>query len=224
MISSSPRPSPPWDGGEGENKELIATSNRTRRQKQAGWRANFRECCFTRTVRSLPFTDGWNNTMHSLTVYSPGGHLRWPRRCFCLLPCLAGGAESKTANKIRLVGLQASHAPAVPQSAIGNQQLVINNPIDAFIRARLAEKNLQPSPEADPVTLIRRITFDLTACRHAGGGRWVREIGNRQSAIGIRADGGPPAGVTAHGERWRATGSMSSTSARRTATTRTSCA
>ena len=35
------------------------------------------------------------------------------------------------------------------------------NPIDAFIRAKLAEKNLTPSPEADPRTLCRRLYFDL---------------------------------------------------------------
>jgi hypothetical protein len=36
------------------------------------------------------------------------------------------------------------------------------NPIDAFIQARLAEKKLALSPQADPVTLIRRVTYDLT--------------------------------------------------------------
>ena len=36
------------------------------------------------------------------------------------------------------------------------------NPIDAFIRAKLAEKHLPPSPEADPRTLIRRLSYDLT--------------------------------------------------------------
>ncbi len=35
------------------------------------------------------------------------------------------------------------------------------HPIDAFIRAKLAEKRLTPSPEADRRTLIRRLTFDL---------------------------------------------------------------
>ncbi len=35
------------------------------------------------------------------------------------------------------------------------------NPIDAFIRAKLAEKNLPPSPEADARTLCRRLYFDL---------------------------------------------------------------
>lgn len=36
-----------------------------------------------------------------------------------------------------------------------------SNPIDAFIRAKLQEKQLHPSPEADRRTLIRRLSFDL---------------------------------------------------------------
>ncbi len=35
------------------------------------------------------------------------------------------------------------------------------NPVDRFIRARLAERKIAPSPEADHRTLIRRVTFDL---------------------------------------------------------------
>ena len=35
------------------------------------------------------------------------------------------------------------------------------NPIDAFIRARLAQEKLKPSPEADRITLLRRVTLDL---------------------------------------------------------------
>ncbi len=35
------------------------------------------------------------------------------------------------------------------------------NPIDAFILARLEDKNLKPAPEADRRTLVRRLTFDL---------------------------------------------------------------
>jgi len=44
--------------------------------------------------------------------------------------------------------------PPVPGAA--------QNPIDAFIQARLAQDGLKPSPEADRRTLIRRVTLDLT--------------------------------------------------------------
>jgi hypothetical protein len=36
------------------------------------------------------------------------------------------------------------------------------NPIDAFIQERLQREGLQPSPEADRRTLLRRVTFDLS--------------------------------------------------------------
>ena len=36
------------------------------------------------------------------------------------------------------------------------------DPVDAFILARLREKNIAPGPRADRVTLVRRATFDLT--------------------------------------------------------------
>ncbi|MBX7209416.1 MAG: PSD1 and planctomycete cytochrome C domain-containing protein [Verrucomicrobiaceae bacterium] len=45
--------------------------------------------------------------------------------------------------------------PAVPRSDAAS-------PIDAFIRAELAKLHLQPAPEADPHTLIRRAALDLT--------------------------------------------------------------
>jgi hypothetical protein len=35
-------------------------------------------------------------------------------------------------------------------------------PVDNFILARLEEKRMRPSPEADPRTLLRRVTIDLT--------------------------------------------------------------
>ncbi|NOY42073.1 MAG: DUF1549 domain-containing protein, partial [Planctomycetes bacterium] len=35
------------------------------------------------------------------------------------------------------------------------------NPIDPFVFDKLAEKELQPSPPADPRTLVRRVTYDV---------------------------------------------------------------
>jgi hypothetical protein len=49
--------------------------------------------------------------------------------------------------------------PALP--AVKNKAWPIN-PIDHFVLARLEAEGLKPSPEADPVTLIRRLSLDLT--------------------------------------------------------------
>jgi len=38
----------------------------------------------------------------------------------------------------------------------------VRNPIDAFILQRLEQKGIGPASEADKITLIRRVTFDLT--------------------------------------------------------------
>lgn len=48
--------------------------------------------------------------------------------------------------------------PAVPD--VRRSELV-RNPIDAFIQARLDRAGIEPSPEADRTTLIRRLSFDL---------------------------------------------------------------
>src|SRR5262249_7530599 len=48
------------------------------------------------------------------------------------------------------------HAP--PKTA---QADWMRNPIDAFILARLEKEKIQPSPEADRVTLVRRLSLDL---------------------------------------------------------------
>ena len=48
--------------------------------------------------------------------------------------------------------------PAVPAV---KKAAWVRNPIDAYILARLEKEGLQPSADADPVTLIRRLGFDL---------------------------------------------------------------
>ena len=50
--------------------------------------------------------------------------------------------------------------PVLPKLDAADSKWV-RNPIDAFVIANLREKGLSPSPEADPRTLIRRLTFDL---------------------------------------------------------------
>jgi len=50
--------------------------------------------------------------------------------------------------------------PAPP--TLDSADTPIRNPIDLFIQAPLTEQGLTPSPEAAPLTLLRRATFDLT--------------------------------------------------------------
>jgi len=50
--------------------------------------------------------------------------------------------------------------PAVPP--LTNRKTKNVNQIDSFILARLSKENIKPSPEADRVTLIRRLSLDLT--------------------------------------------------------------
>ncbi|MFM7606077.1 MAG: PSD1 and planctomycete cytochrome C domain-containing protein [Prosthecobacter sp.] len=49
-----------------------------------------------------------------------------------------------------------------PHWAFIPPQKPVGDGIDHFIQKRLAEENLNPSPEADPATLIRRVFLDLT--------------------------------------------------------------
>jgi hypothetical protein len=51
---------------------------------------------------------------------------------------------------------------ARPQPPRTRNESWARNPIDRFILARLERENIEPSPEADRGTLIRRVTFDLT--------------------------------------------------------------
>ncbi len=49
--------------------------------------------------------------------------------------------------------------PAIP--AVAGRATPISNPIDAFVQAKLAEKQIAPAPEADRYTLIKRVNYDL---------------------------------------------------------------
>ncbi|MCF7788148.1 MAG: PSD1 and planctomycete cytochrome C domain-containing protein [Prosthecobacter sp.] len=60
-----------------------------------------------------------------------------------------------------------SQVSSSPQSSASGQLETLNlkletSQLDKFIDAKLAEQNLHRSPPADPISLIRRITFDLT--------------------------------------------------------------
>jgi mono/diheme cytochrome c family protein len=49
-----------------------------------------------------------------------------------------------------------------PEPPVVNDAAHVRNPIDNFIRARLSREGIAPSPEADRITLLRRVSLDLT--------------------------------------------------------------
>ncbi|HSQ56246.1 MAG TPA: DUF1549 domain-containing protein, partial [Gemmata sp.] len=63
-----------------------------------------------------------------------------------------GADDAPAANPADWWSFKPIKKPAVPVGV---------NPIDVFVRAKLAEKGLKTSPEADRRTLIRRLYFDL---------------------------------------------------------------
>ena len=52
--------------------------------------------------------------------------------------------------------------PTANTGSVAPRPAPITNPIDAFIRAKLAEKNISASAPASPARLIRRLSLDLT--------------------------------------------------------------
>jgi mono/diheme cytochrome c family protein len=62
----------------------------------------------------------------------------------------------KTAVPVMSEALRVTRATSAP-----NASPLTHNSIDAFIAAKFTEKGLSFSPEADPVTFIRRASFDL---------------------------------------------------------------
>ncbi len=74
----------------------------------------------------------------------------------------AWSAESHkefTAMQRRWWAIQKVVKPAVP---VPKDSAWVRNPVDAFILAKLESKNLRPAPPADRITLLRRVTLDLT--------------------------------------------------------------
>jgi hypothetical protein len=68
------------------------------------------------------------------------------------VPCRGGDASAEWP----FVPLKRPDIPAVRRTNW------VRNPIDAFVLARLEKEGLQPNPQADKLTLLRRVTFDLT--------------------------------------------------------------
>ncbi len=88
----------------------------------------------------------------------PKGDPLTPSQIAAIKTWIESGAAwpENATDKAALVDKRLSHWAWQPLTKFSTPQS-----IDSFIHAKLAEKNLNPSPEADRRTLIRRLNFDL---------------------------------------------------------------
>ena len=71
-------------------------------------------------------------------------------------------AADYTAAERRHWAFQKRTQPEIPVVDKVNYAAAGMNPIDGFIRQKLAKEGLKPAPQADRLRLIRRLSFDLT--------------------------------------------------------------
>ena len=87
-----------------------------------------------------------------------GAH--WPK----LAPALEHAANYAVRRLFEPEDLEhwAFQPPARPEVPSVNDTAWPRNPIDHFVLARLEQQGLRPSPRAEKLTLLRRVTYDLT--------------------------------------------------------------
>jgi mono/diheme cytochrome c family protein len=76
---------------------------------------------------------------------------KWPQLTVSAVAAVSRGVSHWAFQPIH------DHAPPMVQN-----RAWVRNPIDAFILERLERERIQPSPEADKQTLLRRLSLDLT--------------------------------------------------------------
>src|SRR5262245_14827773 len=72
------------------------------------------------------------------------------------------GAAGPSPSQSQATNHWAFRAPVRPALPPVQGQTWARNPIDLFILAKLESAGLKPSPEADRITLLRRLYLDLT--------------------------------------------------------------
>lgn len=94
--------------------------------------------------------------------------------------------------------LQPITHPGVPAS----KDTLVRNPIDAFIAAKLQEKGLSFSAEADAATLARRLSFDLTGLPSEQEGKATNTFSDQDWAALVDHYLASPAYGEAWGRHW----------------------
>jgi len=85
--------------------------------------------------------------------------MMWMAAVAGFLPMTAAEAEPNQSAKAAHWAFQAPTRPELPQVRPASW---VRTPIDAFVLAKLNAEKLQPAPEAEKTTLLRRLGLDLT--------------------------------------------------------------
>src|SRR5260370_42526987 len=80
----------------------------------------------------------------------------------CFFAAVAPAGETYTAAERRHWAFQPRARPEIPSFSLTGDRRWVQNPVDAFVLARLRKEGLKPAPPASRRTLIRRVYFDLT--------------------------------------------------------------
>ncbi|MFO0928384.1 MAG: DUF1549 domain-containing protein, partial [Gemmataceae bacterium] len=114
-----------------------------------------------------------------------------------ILACLAVADGATAAEEDTWWSLRPLSRPAVPVVKMTGWA---RTPVDAFVLARLEQRGLRPSPEADRRTLLRRLSFDLTGLPPTPAEVEVFVADTHKDAYERLVD--RLLGSSAYGERW----------------------
>jgi mono/diheme cytochrome c family protein len=146
-------------------ENCFACHGPDRKQRQAGLRLDTAEGATARLLTGRRAVVPYDPTAGALVrrVTATGGRQMpppgtgkrlSPRQIATLRRWIAQGARYQ-----RHWSFLPVRRPSLPSLRAGSEPA---HPIDQFIRARLEERGVRPSPMADRVTLIRRVSLDLT--------------------------------------------------------------
>ena len=115
-----------------------------------------------------------------------------------------GAPDPRTEGPVRLGGMTLDAARAwwsfQPIQPPKTPALPAFSAIDAFLLAKMAERNLAPAPAADRRTLIRRVTYDLTGLPPTA--EEVEAFAQNESPLAYRRLVDRLLASPAYGERW----------------------
>ena len=135
-------------------------------QRQGGLRLDLRDAALRPGAGGrraiLPGKPDASELVRRVFAATPARRMPPPHANKPLAPGREGPAEALDRRRRPYAPHWAFVAPRRPRVPAVRRKEWVRNPIDAFVLARLEREGIRPSPEADPYTLVRRVTLDLT--------------------------------------------------------------